>query len=170
MTWENQDDARVADTADARRRAVRHLDQHHAEARRPRRPADDVTEDDIERAIAEIQSAIKKVPALDGLHPAPFDRDRRASFAPSASTRRYTRHAEGSVLVEFGHTQVLCTASVEEKVPPFLKGKGTGLGHRRVRDAAARHQHAQRARGRARASSRAARRRSSASSAAACAR
>ncbi len=41
-------------------------------------------------------------------------------------TRHYTRHAEGSVLVEFGHTKVLCTASVEEKVPPFLKGKGTG--------------------------------------------
>jgi ribonuclease PH len=40
--------------------------------------------------------------------------------------RRYTRHAEGSVLVEMGHTQVLCTASVEEKVPPFLKGKGEG--------------------------------------------
>ena len=35
-------------------------------------------------------------------------------------------HAEGSVLVEFGNTQVLCTASVEEKVPPFLKGKGSG--------------------------------------------
>jgi len=40
--------------------------------------------------------------------------------------RRYTRHAEGSVLVEMGHTQVLCTASVEEKVPPFLKGKEQG--------------------------------------------
>jgi ribonuclease PH len=40
--------------------------------------------------------------------------------------RRYTRHAEGSVLIEVGHTKVLCTASVEERVPPFLKGKGTG--------------------------------------------
>ncbi len=40
--------------------------------------------------------------------------------------RRFTRHAEGSVLVEIGHTQVLCTASVEEKVPSFLKGKGQG--------------------------------------------
>ncbi len=37
--------------------------------------------------------------------------------------RRYTRHAEGSVLVKFGDTHVLCTASVEEKVPGFLKGK-----------------------------------------------
>ncbi len=41
-------------------------------------------------------------------------------------TRGYTRHAEGSVLVEFGHTRVLCTASVEESVPPFLRGKGQG--------------------------------------------
>lgn len=40
--------------------------------------------------------------------------------------RHYTRHAEGSVLVEFGDTKVLCTASVEEKVPPFLKGSGRG--------------------------------------------
>jgi ribonuclease PH len=41
-------------------------------------------------------------------------------------TRRYTRHAEGSVLIECGDTRVLCTASVEEKVPGFLKGKGQG--------------------------------------------
>lgn len=41
-------------------------------------------------------------------------------------TRHYTCHAEGSVLVEFGNTKVLCTASVEEKVPGFLKGKGEG--------------------------------------------
>jgi ribonuclease PH len=41
-------------------------------------------------------------------------------------TRAFTRHAEGSVLVEFGETRVLCTASVEEKVPGFLKGKGSG--------------------------------------------
>jgi ribonuclease PH len=40
--------------------------------------------------------------------------------------RRYTRHAEGSVLIGFGDTRVLCTASVEEKVPPFLRGKGEG--------------------------------------------
>ncbi|CAL96579.1 ribonuclease PH [Azoarcus olearius] len=45
---------------------------------------------------------------------------------PVRLTRRYTRHAEGSVLVEFGDTRVLCTASVEEAVPPFLKGKGRG--------------------------------------------
>ncbi|MFA9438847.1 ribonuclease PH [Uliginosibacterium sp. sgz301328] len=41
-------------------------------------------------------------------------------------TRHFTRHAEGSVLVEFGDTRVLCTASVEESVPPFLRGKGEG--------------------------------------------
>jgi len=41
-------------------------------------------------------------------------------------TRAYTRHADGSVLVEFGDTRVLCTASVEEVVPPFLRGKAQG--------------------------------------------
>ncbi len=41
-------------------------------------------------------------------------------------TRNFTKHAEGSVLVEFGHTRVLCTATVEERVPRFLKGKGQG--------------------------------------------
>ncbi len=41
-------------------------------------------------------------------------------------TRHYTMHAEGSVLVEFGNTKVLCTASVEGKVPRWLKGKGSG--------------------------------------------
>ena len=40
--------------------------------------------------------------------------------------RNYTRHAEGSVLICCGDTQVLCTASVEERVPPFLRGKGEG--------------------------------------------
>jgi ribonuclease PH len=54
-----------------------------------------------------------------------FDR-RAGELRPVRFQRRYTRHAEGSVLVEMGHTQVLCTASVEEKVPPFLKGKGQG--------------------------------------------
>jgi ribonuclease PH len=45
---------------------------------------------------------------------------------PIRITRRYTRHAEGSVLVEFGDTRVLCTASVEERVPSFLKGQARG--------------------------------------------
>ncbi|MGE5471722.1 MAG: ribonuclease PH [Bacteroidota bacterium] len=41
-------------------------------------------------------------------------------------TRNFTRHAEGSVLIEMGDTRVLCNASVEENVPPFLRGKGQG--------------------------------------------
>ena len=41
-------------------------------------------------------------------------------------TRNFTRHAEGSVLIEMGDTRVLCTARVEENVPPFLRGKGQG--------------------------------------------
>ncbi len=45
---------------------------------------------------------------------------------PIRMTRQFTKHAEGSVLVEFGDTRVICTASVEERVPPFLKGKGRG--------------------------------------------
>lgn len=43
---------------------------------------------------------------------------------PVTLTRNYTKHAEGSVLVEFGDTKVLCTASIEEGVPRFLKGQG----------------------------------------------
>jgi ribonuclease PH len=41
-------------------------------------------------------------------------------------TRNYTKHAEGSVLIEFGETRVVCNVSVDEKVPSFLKGKGQG--------------------------------------------
>jgi len=63
-------------------------------------------------------------------------------------TRNYTRHAEGSVLICCGDTKVLCTASVEERVPPFLRGRGEGwvtaeygmlprsTGSRMVREAA----------------------------------
>jgi len=54
-----------------------------------------------------------------------FDRPQEA-LRPVRFHRNFTRHAEGSVLVEMGFTRVLCTASVEEKVPPFLKGKGRG--------------------------------------------
>ena len=45
---------------------------------------------------------------------------------PVRITRGYSRHAEGSALIEFGDTRVLCTASVDERVPPFLRGKGQG--------------------------------------------
>ena len=54
--------------------------------------------------------------------------DGRAADAlrPVTIQRGFTRHAEGSVLISFGHTQVLCTASVEEKVPPHKRGSGQG--------------------------------------------
>ncbi len=49
-----------------------------------------------------------------------------AQLRPIRFTRHYTRHAEGSVLVEFGDTKVLCTATVESGVPGFLRGSGQG--------------------------------------------
>jgi len=48
------------------------------------------------------------------------------ALRPVRITRGYTMHAEGSVLIEFGATKVLCTASVEEKVPPHKRGSGEG--------------------------------------------
>lgn len=45
---------------------------------------------------------------------------------PISITRHYTRHAEGSVLIEFGHTKVICNASIDNTVPKFLKGEGQG--------------------------------------------
>lgn len=53
---------------------------------------------------------------------------RRAQDAlrPVKITRNYTKYAEGSVLIEMGDTKVICTASIEDKVPPFLKGSGEG--------------------------------------------
>ena len=58
----------------------------------------------------------------------PARRNDRAADALRAVrfTRHFTRHAEGSVLVEFGDTRVLCTATVEDGVPGFLRGKGQG--------------------------------------------
>lgn len=55
-----------------------------------------------------------------------FDGRRKDQVRPVKVTRNFIKHAEGSVLIEMGDTKVICTASVEEKVPPFLKGKGTG--------------------------------------------
>jgi ribonuclease PH len=49
-----------------------------------------------------------------------------ATLRPINIQRHFTKHAEGSVLIEFGDTRVICTASIEEKVPGFLKGKGQG--------------------------------------------
>ncbi len=48
------------------------------------------------------------------------------ALRPIRITRGFTKHAEGSVLIEFGETRVLCTASVEDKVPGFLRGQGKG--------------------------------------------
>ena len=48
------------------------------------------------------------------------------ALRPVSMVRNYLKFAEGSVLIEFGDTRVLCSASVEEKVPPFLKGSGSG--------------------------------------------
>ena len=58
------------------------------------------------------------MPRVDGRAP--------DQLRPVALTRDYLLHPEGSVLVEFGATKVICTASVEDKVPPFLKGQGQG--------------------------------------------
>src|SRR5437879_8483434 len=57
---------------------------------------------------------------------------------PIVVTRDYLLHPEGSVLVEFGATKVICTASVEDKVPPFLKGQGLGWVTRSTRCSRAR--------------------------------
>ena len=54
------------------------------------------------------------------------DGRRADALRPVRIQRHFTKHAEGSVLVCFGDTQVLCTASVEEKVPPFKRGSGEG--------------------------------------------
>jgi ribonuclease PH len=77
-----------------------------------------------------------------------LDRRKNDQVRPAKITRGYTKYAEGSVLIEVGDTKVICTASIEDKVPPFLKGKGEGwitaeynmlprsTGTRKVRDIA----------------------------------
>src|SRR4026209_1608309 len=54
------------------------------------------------------------------------DGRRTGQLRPVKITRNFIKHAEGSVLFEMGDTKVICTASIEERVPPFLKGRGTG--------------------------------------------
>ena len=54
------------------------------------------------------------------------DGRRKNQARPVTITRNFIKYAEGSVLIEMGGTKVICTASVEEKVPPFLKDKGRG--------------------------------------------
>ncbi len=63
-------------------------------------------------------TALATAPRPDGRAP--------NELRPVRIQRQFTRHAEGSVLVSFGHTQVLCTASVEERVPPHKRGSGEG--------------------------------------------
>lgn len=55
-----------------------------------------------------------------------FDGRKPEDLRPVKITRRFIKHAEGSVLIEMGDTKVVCTATLEESVPPFLKGRGTG--------------------------------------------
>lgn len=55
-----------------------------------------------------------------------FDGRRSDQLRSVTITRNYLKHAEGSVLIEVGDTKVICTASVEEKVPPFMRGQGKG--------------------------------------------
>jgi ribonuclease PH len=55
-----------------------------------------------------------------------IDGRKNEQIRPVKITRKYTKFAEGSVLIEVGETKVICTASIEDKVPPFLKGSGEG--------------------------------------------
>ena len=61
-----------------------------------------------------------------GTHLHRVDGRRRDEVRPVKITRNFIKHAEGSVLIEMGGTKVICTASLEEKVPPFLRDKKTG--------------------------------------------
>lgn len=63
-------------------------------------------------------STLTVAPRFDGRH--------AADLRETRITPHYMAHAEGSVLIEAGLTRVICTASVEDRVPPFLRGKGTG--------------------------------------------
>ena len=55
-----------------------------------------------------------------------IDNRKNSNVRHTKITRNYIKHAEGSVLIEVGDTKVICTASIEDKVPPFLKGSGEG--------------------------------------------
>ncbi|WZL74065.1 ribonuclease PH [Clostridiaceae bacterium 35-E11] len=55
-----------------------------------------------------------------------FDGRKEEELRPVKITKNYLAYAEGSVLIEMGNTKVICTASLEDRVPPFLKGQGTG--------------------------------------------
>lgn len=63
---------------------------------------------------------------IQGVHTMRNDGRGPGNLREITITRNFIKHAEGAVLIEFGDTKVICTASVEESVPPFLRGKGTG--------------------------------------------
>ena len=56
------------------------------------------------------------------------DGRRRGALRPVTITRQFIKHAEGSVLIALGETKVICTATVEERVPPWLRDQGQGQG------------------------------------------
>ena len=89
---------------------------------------------------------------------------------PVSITVGYQRSAEGSAMIEMGGTRVLCAASLEERVPAFLRGQGTRMGDGRVFHAAPRDQHPLRPRARQRAGLAGARRKFSGSSDGRCGR
>jgi ribonuclease PH/non-canonical purine NTP pyrophosphatase (RdgB/HAM1 family) len=112
---------------------------------------------------------IRRAAIIRTIMPSRYGGRRADELRPLRFTRGFTKHAEGSVLVEMGETRVLCTVSVEEGVPAFMKGRGEGWLTAEYGCCRARRTPAAGAKP-ATASSRAAPRRSSASSAAASAR
>src|SRR5438067_1978024 len=129
-------------TADRGRRQADAARQHF---RPDRQPALEIGFDDqpenLAHAIGQFADRLghgyaSRIEAKPGLGTAPHQSQENAAMRPSGRAPDqmrelrfepgFTRHAEGSCLVSFGDTRVLCTASVEDKVPPFLRGKGQG--------------------------------------------
>ena len=105
-------------------------DRLHLEPPEEQRLRDDGYRDRIARALVAGVAAYKRSydQRVTGMAQPMTRHDGRApgDLRPVRLTRRYTRHAEGAVLVEVGDTRVICTASVEDRVPPFLRGSGQG--------------------------------------------
>ena len=100
----------------------------HEHARRARRSRDRALDPRDQRgdpALVVAEEILRDPCPMSSLH-AHARPCRRTPLRPVRITRHYTKHAEGSVLVAFGDTKVLCTASVEEKVPPHKRGSGEG--------------------------------------------
>jgi ribonuclease PH len=118
MTWEDQDDKRVADTANLDDEEFASSSNTTEQLEGGDAPVDDVTDEDIERAITEIQTAIRKVPRDATSERGPGD------LRPLRLIRKYTKHPEGSVLVAMEHAgAVHCER--RGRVPPFLR-RGSG--------------------------------------------